>query len=412
MAFSATAAGRVVVFIQENKTPDFAFRSLASWGGDITRYRSVLSAAPDYDQPHDRNAWVHYRMGDYPAVRTQLDNDSLIPLHSWLAKTFTFCDHHFALGSNSTSGHLMAIGGQTPTLKNPPFGPGGPQWDMPSIFVHAERAGISWAAFPDQDLYPTKFYTELGTAARKANIHPATPGATDPFVTMARAGTLPQLVYAWSPAGYDEHPPLQSDPQYLKRAHDFLWQRIDAVVQAGQWATTTFILTYDDWGGYVDHVVTPTVYTVPDALHPKGFTIVGGSRLPLIVFGGHVGQAVDVTWRSHASIVKTVLDLFELPAFGIPLVDTAPSLASLVDTSRHRPPPPAFGSAITQPRPPSPRPKPVPPPAWKGPTNQALPRVVLNGGKTLPAPSDGTVHKTPPKPPPSTTTVSRWIPVV
>jgi hypothetical protein len=177
---------------------------------DVTRYRSVLSAAPDYDQPHDRNAWVHFRMGDYRAVRTQIDNDALIPFHSWLGKTHTFCDHHFALGSNSTSGHLLAIGGQSPTLKNPPFGAGGPQWDMPSIFVHAEKAGVTWAAFPDQDGYPTKFYTELHTAARSAKVHPVTPGGADPFVTMASNGTLPQLVYAWSPSGYDEHPPSAS----------------------------------------------------------------------------------------------------------------------------------------------------------------------------------------------------------
>src|SRR5262249_34820120 len=154
MAASATAPGRVIVFIQENKTPDFYFRSLASFGADIAQYSSVLAAAPNYDQPHDRNAWVHYRMGDYPAVRTQVDNDALIPLHSWLAKTFTVCGHHFALGSNSTSGHMLAIGGQATTLKNPPFGSGGPQWDMPSIFVHAEKAGISWSAFPDAHRYP------------------------------------------------------------------------------------------------------------------------------------------------------------------------------------------------------------------------------------------------------------------
>ena len=354
-ARASTATQRVVVFLQENKTPDFYFRSLAAFGADITRYRSVLPAAPDYDQPHDRNAWVHYRMRDYRAVRTQIDNDELIPFHSWLAKTFTFCDHHFGIGSNSTSGHLLAVGGQTPTLQNPPFGPGGPRWDLPSILVHAERAGITWAAFPDQDGYPTKFYSELDTSRRRANIHPATADGPDPFVAMAHAGDLPQLVYAWSPAGHDEHPPFNgSDPGYLKRAHDFLWKRVDAVVQAGQWATTTFILTYDDWGGYVDHVTTPVVYTVADSLHPDGFPVVGGSRLPLIMFGGQVRQGIDSTWRSLASIPKTIIDLFGLPPFGLPLVDTAASLAKRVDRRLRRPAPPSFGSVIVQPHHPPP----------------------------------------------------------
>jgi hypothetical protein len=395
----AASTQRIVVFLLENKTPDFSFRSLAGFGADIARYPAarVLAVAPDYDQPHDRNAWVHYRMGDYPAVRTQLDNDVVQPLHAWLAKSFTFCDHHFGIGSNSTSGHLVTIGGQTPTLKNPPFGPGGPTWDMPSIFVHAERAGVTWAAIPDADGYPVKFYDELKTPARAANIHPTSSAADDAFVRLVDAGKLPQLTYAWGPPGADEHPPFNgSDPDYLARAHDLLWRRIDAVVRAGLWATTTFFLAYDDWGGYADHVPTPVIERVPDTLHPDGFAIIGGSRLPLVLFGGRVRKAIDNSWHSNASIPKTIIDLLGLPAFGVEWVDSAPSLAGFVNTSRRRQPP-AFQARITQPKPPSPRPKPVPTPPWRGPTNQPLAPVVLNGGKALAAPHDAVVRKAPPR---------------
>ncbi len=190
---------RVIVFLQENKTPDFYFPTLAAWGAEIQKHGSLLAAPPDFDQPHDRNAWVHFKMGDYPAVSLSLDSDAVIPYYSWLAKTFTFCDHHFGAGSNSTSGHMLAAGGQMPTLKNPPFGTGGPTWDLPSIFLHAERAGISWAAFPAQDGYPTKFYRELHPTAEANHFYQAAD-----FLTMAAAGTLPQLVYAWSPTGFDE----------------------------------------------------------------------------------------------------------------------------------------------------------------------------------------------------------------
>lgn len=64
-------------------------------------------------------------MGDYSALSAQIDNDTVIPFYSWLAKQFVFSDHHFGSGSNSTPGQMLAIGGQLPTLKNPPFiGPG------------------------------------------------------------------------------------------------------------------------------------------------------------------------------------------------------------------------------------------------------------------------------------------------
>ena len=356
------------MFLQENKTVDFACRSLAAWGADVAQLPTVLTAAPDYDQPHDRNAWVHYRAGDYPAVRTQLDNDALLPLYAWLGKTFTFADHHVGIGSNSTSGHLFAVGGQTPTLKNPPFGPGGPNWDMPSIFLHAQRVGLDWAAFPDQDGYPTKFYTELLTPAAQAHVHPVTAGQPDPFVTMAERGTLPPLVYAWSPAGHDEHPPFQgSDTGYLTRGHDFVWRRVDAVVKAGLWPTTTFILAYDDSGGYADHVVTPDIETAIDARHPAGFQIIGGSRLPLFLFGGHVAQGVHHGWTTHASIPKTVIDPLGLGPFGVPRVDAAPSLVADVNAATTRPTPPAFGTTVTQPTPPKRRPKVVTPPPFPGP---------------------------------------------
>jgi hypothetical protein len=390
----AGATPRVIVFIQENKTTDFYFPSLASWGADVRHDRPLLTAAPNFDQPHDRNAWVHFSMGDYPGVDAAIDNDALIPLYSWLAKTYTFSDHHFGAGSNSTPGHMLAVGGQMPTLKNPPFGSGGPEWDIPSIFLHAERAGVSWAAFPGASDYPLKFYKELRSAAATKNIH-----APGDFIKMAAAGTLPQLVYAWSPDGSDEHPPAKSDPGYLARGHALVWQRIDAVVKAGHWQDTVFILTWDDWGGYADHVTTPAIELVPDALHPHGFPIIGGSRIPLILFGGQVKQAIDNSWHSHASIVKTIVDLFGLPPFGVPRVDTAPSLVGFVSSTLKRPAPPAFGASITQPAAPIPTPKPTPPAPWSGPVGAPLPALVANHGKTLPAPTDGVVNAKPPKPP-------------
>ena len=392
---AAKPAPRIVVLMQENKTTDFYFPTLAAWGAAVRNAGGLLAAAPAHDQPHDRSSAVHYRMGDYPALAVQIDNDVVIPYYSWLAKTYTFCDHHFGLGTNSTPGHLMAVGGQTPTLKNPPFGGVGPFWDIPSIFLHAERAGLSWGAFAGAGGYPVKFYTELNTPAALKNIHPA-----GDFVAMAKAGKLPQLVYAWAPEGADEHPPQKvGDNQYIARGQHSVWERVDAVVQGGHWADTVFILTWDDWGGYADHVLTPDSERVADALHPNGFPIIGGPRLPLVMFGGAVRQGIDNAWHSHASIPKTIIDLLGLPPFGVPRVDQAPSMAGRVGALRNRPAPPPLGSVIVQPAAPKPTPKPVAPAPWHGPLGQPMPPLVANGGHTIPAPTDGIVHPKPPKPP-------------
>lgn len=391
---TAIPGHRVIVFLQENKTTDFYFPSLAEWGAVVANNGALLESPPNFDQPHDRNAWVHYSMGDYSALPVQLDNDHIIPFYSYLAKEFTFADHHFGSGSNSTPGHMLAIGGQMPTLKNPPFFGPHPVWDLPSIFTTAEAGHVSWAAFPDQGGYPTKFYTSLTTAPGSANVFPP-----KDFIPMAKAGTLPDVCYVWAPSGYDEHPPLVSDPNYITKGQSLVWERVQAVIDGGGWANTTFILTWDDWGGYADSVATPVIETVPDALHPKGWAAIGGSRIPLIMFGGKVIQHIDSEWHSHASIPKTIIDLLGLPPMGVPRVDTAPTLAHHVDATQSRTAPPVPGSTIIQPAPPAPRPTPVAPTPWNGPLGQPMPTLVTRDGSAVPAPTDGLVRPKPPKPP-------------
>ena len=58
-----------------------------------------------------------------------------------------------------------------------------------------------------------------------------------------------------------------------------VWSRVQPVIDGGGWDDTTFILTWDDWGGYADSVPAPAIETVPDALHPGGLPVIGGSRI-------------------------------------------------------------------------------------------------------------------------------------
>jgi len=391
---------RVVVLMQENKTPDFYFPTLASWGANIQNRGNLLTAPPLPDPQHDRDAWVHYKMGDYAPTTLQVDNDAVVPFYSWLAKQFTYCDYHFGLGTNSTPGHMLAVGGQTPTLRNPP-GATAPVWDLPTIFKHVEAGGRTWGAYTGTDLYPVKFYQELADPMSRKSIHTSTQPSNDAFTAMAVAGTLPDFCFVWSPAGYDEHAPdLTKNPQYVFDGQNLSWQRVDAVVKAGGWADTVFILTWDDWGGYADHVSTPNAETVIDALHPAGFQLLGGSRIPMLMFGGQVKQGIDTHWHSHAVIPKTAIDLLGLVPFGIPRVDTSVSLAGRVDPMLARPAPPPLGSTIVQPPAPNPRPPIQSPAPWGGPNAQPLAPLLANGGATLPPPDDAVVRAKPPKLPP------------
>src|SRR5207244_9908387 len=51
-AMASSAKGRpirIVVFIQENKTTDFYFPTLAAWGADVMSLGHLLPNAPDFD---------------------------------------------------------------------------------------------------------------------------------------------------------------------------------------------------------------------------------------------------------------------------------------------------------------------------------------------------------------------------
>jgi phospholipase C len=119
------------------------------------------------------------------------------------------------------------------------------------------------------------------------------------------------VMAVWHNSPDDEHPPAN-----VTEGMDATWQRVDAVVQGGGWDQTAFMLTWDDWGGYDDHVKTPVLEYTPDNVQ-----LALGPRVPLLVFGGAVKPGIDSRWCSHASIAKTAMQLLGLPALGVARVD-------------------------------------------------------------------------------------------
>ncbi len=239
---------------------------------------------------------------------------------------------------------------------------------MPSLLGHAGDHGLTWKAYTGSSSYPVAFYQQLA----------GSPNIVRSDRILADAAGLPQLSMVWHDSPYDEHPVAD-----VTRGQDKIWQAVDAIVTAGHWDDTVFLLTWDDWGGFGDHVATPNVEHTPD-----GVQLAYGPRVPLLLFGGRVKPGVDSRWNSHVSIGRTVLDLLGLPPLGVDRLDHAPTLADLIASSPSTPPPPAYGTTIRQPAPPapapSPRPLPTPPAAASAPVGP----VVLRDGTTLPPPDD------------------------
>ena len=146
---------------------------------------------------------------------------------------------------------------------------------------------------------------------------------TADFIAQAQAGTLPQVAFVDAIFGHDkstqndEHPP--ADIQF---GQQFVSQIVQALLASPQWKASALFFTYDEHGGYYDHLAPPPACK-PDAIEPvlpAGDTTGGhfdryGVRVPMVVVSpfarrGFTSHAV----YDHTSITRFIEAKFRLPA--------------------------------------------------------------------------------------------------
>jgi phospholipase C len=88
---------------------------------------------------------------------------------------------------------------------------------------------------------------------------------------------------------------------------------VNAIGSSAYWANTAIIITWDDWGGWYDHVA-PTV--INDGVS-WGSGYVYGFRVPLIVVSPYAKAAyISHVTHDFGSILKFVERTFKLPSLG------------------------------------------------------------------------------------------------
>ena len=263
-----------------------------------------------------------------------------LPYYWKIARDYVLFDRLFtSANGGSFHNHLFwvaaATGGSkdgTPTSALPP---------IPTIFDRLEEKGISWK-FYIQSYDPQLNYRTVTTyiGNRGSQVVWAPILAMDRFLDDPRysskivdldeyfadldRGTLPAVAYI-VPSGASEHPPgsIQSGQRSVVTL-------IHALMASSAWNSSAFMWTYDDWGGWYDHVLPPEV----DAY---GY----GFRVPALLVSpyakrGHIEHAtLDFT-----SILKFIQENWQLE----PLADRdalANSIAGAFDFSQ-QPRPAAF----------------------------------------------------------------------
>jgi phospholipase C len=171
----------------------------------------------------------------------------------------------------------------------PPLGPGAtistPQAYTDETYL-LDHSGVSWGYFvtkgtePDcldgQDQcrtllqsYKTPGYwnplpqfTDVQSDRQVDNVQ-----SIDNFYTLANNGMLPNVSWVQPNNYYSEH------GQPVSRGQAFVTSILNTVMTSPDWASTAIFVSWDDWGGFYDHVVPPRIDSVGYGLRVPGLVI-------------------------------------------------------------------------------------------------------------------------------------------
>jgi phospholipase C len=135
-----------------------------------------------------------------------------------------------------------------------------------------------------------------GTAARAAHLKDENVLAGE-----IAAGTLPPVAFVKPTATYDEHPGFSD----LLTGETHAAALIQSLMGSTFWNDTVVILTYDENGGFWDHVPPPP----GDRWGP-------GTRVPAVIFSPFAKGGVDSTVYDTTAILKLIETRWNLPALG------------------------------------------------------------------------------------------------
>src|SRR5262249_31536737 len=175
-----------------------------------------------------------------------------------------------------------------------------------------DRAGVSWAYYvfkgsePDCESAPPLTCAPATQGPQPRGIFTPLPHfetvhqdgqlgniqSLSNFFTAAQNGTLPAV--SWIPPNryVSEHPPSGT----VSAGQTYVTGLVNAIMNSADWSSTAIFLTWDEWGGFYDHVLPPTV-------DQNGY----GLRVPGIVISPYARQGyIDHQILSHDAYNKFI----------------------------------------------------------------------------------------------------------
>ncbi|CAG8889864.1 unnamed protein product [Penicillium nalgiovense] len=324
-----------------------------NWPSQYKNYDSVLND-PDHSLTADLSGFVHRHMLRHPKISAQRAADEVMGYYSegqiptmveMVDEFTTFNNWHSCVPGPTNPNRLCAVAGVTDGHGSNDKSFFNASIESTSIFEAASEKGISWLNYDGTNgaFSPDALFFDWTAKNAKSNVVPL-----ENFYQDAYLGLLPQLSYI-NPSCCGLNTNSMHPAGNVSFGEVFLKQIYDAVRTGPQWEKTLLLVSFDETGGFYDHVAPPLA--VPS--DNKTFTEKGydgseytfsfdrlGGRIPTWLLSpytpkGHVeGYGTDpVTGESSSysatSVLKTLGYLWDLKDFS-PRVEHSPAFDHLI----------------------------------------------------------------------------------
>jgi len=279
-------------------------------------YRTNSSKAEDpiegqavYEQDYDSGKMDGFARTSGPQSLAYFDQNEIAAYWTY-AEEYGLAENYFApVLSTTNPNRLMLLAGDSSVADNegpPPFLP-----YNDTILHQLSAAGISWGYFDfflsvrGRNLVPPINYLSGLDQGALGQIQ-----GVPLFFQELTENRLPSVTFL-NAIGFDtldEHPPANVTAGEL-----WVVSIINAVMESGYWTSSAILITYDEGGGYYDHVAPPQLLTINHGFEKPlhGY----GQRVPLLVISPYAKEnyVCDVL-LNHMSILRFIDYNWNLPA--------------------------------------------------------------------------------------------------
>ena len=253
-----------------------------------------------FDPCHTVNCMASYydggKMDGFPYYGYFAASD--ISYYWHLASQGVLFDNYFSDFRGPTlPNHFFLILGQTPTSQNFDNFSINTRVTSASIFDELSAAHISWTYYAGPGQGFDNYNPVPYLASYWANYdlwNRCCLKGSDKFLSDLARGNLADVTWIMP-----EQDQLSDHPPYnLKTGQDYVQSLVSSLQQSEFWNSSVIFLTWDESGGFYDHVAPSSGY---------------GFRVPLLVLSPHVRQGyIDHAFSSHSSILAFIESVFGL----------------------------------------------------------------------------------------------------